>query len=83
MLVLRGGLVSRGVIVDARSGCKIACVISAALARANVSFGCKLFVRGFDGNQAYAQMPCQRTFRRQLFAGRYNAMGNVVANASV
>ena len=62
---------------------KVACVVSAAFARADVAFCGKLLVGGFYGYQADTQVFGQVALRRQLFTRGDGAVCDVVANAAV
>ena len=64
-------------------GRKVACVVAAPFARADVAFGDKLVVCGLDGDQTDAQLLRQRAFRRQFLPGFDFPVRDVVTDAAV
>ena len=58
-----GSVLRVSLLLDLGGGREVACVVAAALARADVAFGDKLVVCGLDGDQTDAQLLGQRAFR--------------------
>ena len=79
----RGSEPNVSLLLDLGSGREVACVVAAAFARADIAFGDKLVVCGLDGDQADAQLLCQRAFRRQFLPGFDFSMRDIVTDATI